>query len=141
MKFHVKQRDEGGFDVEEVLEEKSEETAPAVSEAKDEVPALTSEEISALKGLAAAAPQLLGLLKVEHEEHADPDFTDADPDEDEDEDDKTMNDEEIIETDKKSAYDSKRSFGAIEKQKATVDDSLNEEDIEAAWAKRYGGTR
>lgn len=139
MRFHVKQRDEGGFDVEEILEEKSEETAPATSEAKDEVPQLTSDEITALKELAAAAPQLLGLLKVEHAEHADPDFTDADPAEEEDC--KVMNDEEIIETDKKSACDSKSSFGAIEKQKATVDDSFDEESIEAAWAKRYGGMK
>ena len=139
MKFHVKQRDEG-FDVEEILEEKSEETGKPEVKSEDEGNTLTSEEISALKGLAAAAPQLLGLLKVEHEEHADPDFTDADPEEEED--DKTMNDEEIIETDKKkSACDSKRSFGSIEKKKATVDDSIEEDEIAAAWAKRYGGTR
>ena len=139
MKFHVKQRDEG-FDVEEILEEKSEETGKPEVKSEDEGNTLTSEEISALKGLAAAAPQLLGLLKVEHEEHADPDFTDADPEEEED--DKTMNDEEIIETDKKkSACDSKRLFGSIEKEKATVDDSIEEDEIAAAWAKRYGGTR
>ena len=139
MKFHVKQRDEG-FDVEEILEEKSEETGKPEVKSEDEGNTLTSEEISALKGLAAAAPQLLGLLKVEHEEHADPDFTDADPEEEED--DKTMNDEEIIETDKKkSACDSKRSFGSIETKKATVDDSIEEDEIAAAWAKRYGGIK
>lgn len=135
MKFKIKDADGNDYEVEEVEEEKVEEK-----------PELTSEEIVALKTLAAAAPNIMKLLEVEKKEHeavedededeedienrVDVDLDDEDADEDED---------KLIETEvKKIKKDSKKSVGSNEKRKTT--DSVNlDDEIAAAWSKRYGG--
>ena len=47
----------------------------------------------------------------------------------------------LVDTDEKvKGCDSKKSFGAIERKKKNIDDSLTDE-ISEAWAKRYGGAK
>ena len=136
MKFFIKDEETGkDYSVEEVIEEKS---------AEDEVPeteeALSKEDIVALKSLASVADKLIELVKedADVDEDIDKDIDDEDEDEDEDEDDK----EAVVDTDKEKmkGHDSRKSFGSIETRK-TVDDSAEEDDVSAAWAKRYGGNR
>lgn len=47
---------------------------------------------------------------------------------------------QVDSNEKIKGYDSKRSLGAIEKKRAVVDNSLND-DISDAWAKRFGGVK
>lgn len=114
---------------------KDDDVIEEVSETEEQPEALTKEEITALKRLAAVADRLLSTVKAEDE---DPETLD---DEDEE---KDIADEEVTEEKKEEVVDttktrdSRKSFGAIEKRKATVDDSLNT-DIDNAWTKRYGG--
>ena len=114
---------------------KDDDVIEEVSETEEQPEVLTKEEIAALKRLAAVADRLLSTVKAEDE---DPETLD---DEDEE---KDIADEEVTEEKKEEVVDttktrdSRKSFGAIEKRKATVDDSLNT-DIDNAWAKRYGG--
>lgn len=109
---------------------------------------LTPEEISALKTLAANVENIIALLEVEKREHAATSDEDEDEDkddvidecskdEDEDEDEDGMKDEDEEEIVVKS-NDSLRSFGTIAK-KSKARDSVEEDDISIAWAKRYGG--
>ena len=68
------------------------------------------------------------------------DFNDED-EEVEDEDEEALLDEdeeEVIETGK--AHDSKKSFGAIQR-KSKPKDSLEDDEVADAWAKRYGGAK
>ena len=143
-KFFVRDADGEEYEVEEikechdddVIEEVSEtEEQPEALTNEEQPEALTNEEIVALKRLAAVADRLLSTVNTEDE---DPETLD---DEDEE---KDIGDEEVTEEKKEEVVDttktrdSRKSFGAIEKRKATVDDSLNT-DIDDAWAKRYGG--
>lgn len=138
MKYLVKDTDEGI----EVIEQRDEDIVET-EELQDEA-SLTEEEIAALKSLAAVAPKLVALV---HEDVADED-TDEDlgegeiDDEDEDEliDDEDEEEEEVLDTDEdiKKTYDSKKSIGAIQKKK-TANDSITDDVIAEAWAKRYGG--
>ena len=129
-KFYVRDADGEEYEVEEINECHDDETMEATETA------LTADEIAALKRLAGVADKLLATLETSDEETQDPDETLKDEDVGEEE---KMEDEEkteeVIET---KTCDSRRSFGAIEKRKAVVDDSLNT-DIDDAWAKRYGG--
>ena len=139
MKYRVKDVDGNAYEVEEMIEKDSEKNDAETKTDNNDANALSDDEISALKSLAAVAPKILDLLKVEEEEHTE--NTDLiDEDTDEDKDDETMDDEvvETSEENKKPAHDSKRSFGAIEK-KTVVNDSVEDDDIAKAWAKRYGG--
>lgn len=134
-KFFVRDADGEEYEVEEIKECHDDDVIEEISETEEQPEALTNEEIVALKRLAAVADRLLSTVKAEDE---DPETLD---DEDEE---KDIGDEEITEEKKEEVVDttktrdSRKSFGAIEKRKATVDDSLNT-DIDDAWAKRYGG--
>lgn len=134
-KFFVRDADGEEYEVEEIKECHDDDVIEEVSETEEQPEALTKEEIAALKRLAAVADRLLSTVNTEDE---DPEMID---DEDEE---KDIADEEVTEEKKEEVVDttktrdSRKSFGAIEKRKATVDDSLNT-DIDDAWAKRYGG--
>ena len=132
MKFFIKDEETGkDYSVEEIIEEKS---------AEDEIPeteeTLSKEDIVALKSLASVADKLIELVKEDVD--VDKDIDKDIDDEDEDEDDK----EDVVDTDeeKMKAHDSRKSFGSIETRK-TVDDSIEEDDVSAAWAKRYAGNK
>lgn len=125
-----------GIDEYEVteLDEEIPEDIEANVETKD-TDVFTEEEINTLKSLIAAAPWLLEMIAAEPTADTDEEedgFEDTDEDEVKDE------DEEMIVETEKPTRDSKKSFGAIQKKKTNVDDSL-EDDISRAWAKRYGG--
>ena len=134
-KFFVRDADGEEYEVEEIKECHDDDVIEEVSETEEQPEALTNEEIAALKRLAAVADRLLSTVNTEDE---DPETLD---DEDEE---KDIGDEEVTEEKKEEVVDttktrdSRKSFGAIETRKATVDDSLNT-DIDDAWAKRYGG--
>ena len=134
-KFFVRDADGEEYEVEEIKECHDDGVIEEVSETEEQPEALTNEEIAALKRLAAVADRLLSTVNTEDE---DPETLD---DEDEE---KDIGDEEVTEEKKEEVVDttktrdSRKSFGAIETRKATVDDSLNT-DIDDAWAKRYGG--
>lgn len=134
MKFRIKDEDGKDYEVEEILEKKSEEDAEEVSTV--EKVELSEDEIKALKTLAAKATDLLALLNPttqtdEEEEKV----------EDEDEEEVMDADEEVVETcEEKTTHDSKSAFGSLSSKKYRVDDSL-EDEVSAAWAKRYGGNR
>lgn len=140
MKIVVKDEEGKTYTVEELIEKEAEK--PAEEPKKDEVPAaLSDDEVASLKKLAACADKLVALLDVEKDEHEEqPGVTDEEEDGEKDKDEELK--DEVIETDK-MRKDSKSSFGSIEKKKAAkVDDSL-EDDVSAAWAKRYsnGGNK
>ena len=134
-KFFVRDADGEEYEVEEIKECHGDDVIEEISETEEQPEALTNEEIVALKRLAAVADRLLSRVDTEEE---DPETLD---DEDEE---KDIGDEEVTEEKKEEVVDttktrdSRKSFGAIEKRRATVDDSLNT-DIDDAWAKRYGG--
>ena len=113
-KFYVRDADGEEYEVEEVEE---------LDEGENEVtePALTADEIAALKKLAEVADRLIATLETAEEEP----IADEEPEE------KT---EEVIET---KTNDSMRSFGAIERKKV-VDEAIDN-DVDDAWTKRYGG--
>lgn len=135
--------------VEEIEEEKPAEKVEEKSETHDdEEVKLSSEEISALKGLAAKAPELLKLLEVEGKEHA----AAAEGAETHDgaEEEKAKEEAEAAkkaeEEEKKAAAvaDSKKGFGAVETKDSKAskfDADANGIEIEDAWTKRYGGNR
>lgn len=142
MKFHIKDEDGKEFEVEEVIAKKSEEDEDPIPAADDDSPALTSEEIASLKSLAAIAGDLVALVKgkteTDEDEEDDPEMT-ADEDEEE---------EKVIETDDcdttsgmKKVSDAKKSIGKIERTPKRVEDSVEEDEVSKAWAKRYGGNK
>lgn len=134
-KFFVRDADGEEYEVEEIKECHDDDVIEEVSETEEQPEALTNEEIAALKRLAAVADRLLSTVNTEDEDLE----TLGDEDEEKDIGDEEVTEEkkeEVVDTTK--TRDSRKSFGAIEKRKATVDDSLNT-DIDDAWAKRYGG--
>ena len=134
-KFFVRDADGEEYEAEEIKECHDDDVIEEVSETEEQPEALTNEEIAALKRLAAVTDRLLSTVNTEDE---DPE-TLGDEDEEKDIGDEEVTEEkkeEVVDTTK--TRDSRKSFGAIEKRKATVDDSLNT-DIDNAWAKRYGG--
>lgn len=135
MKFNV--RDENGkeYEVEEVEEVKKtddedETKKPLTNTCTDD--ALSPEEIASLKKLAGIADKLCALV----------DTTTDEEEEEEEIEDEGEQIEEVIDTDEpKKAKDSiKKSASAIEKKTVKTEDSV-EDDVAAAWAKRYGGNR
>ena len=136
MKFNV--RDENGkeYKVEEVEEVKKtddedETKKPLTNTCTDD--ALSPEEIASLKKLAGMADKLCALV----------DTTTDEEEEEEEIEDEGEQIEKVIDTDEpKKAKDSiKKSAGAIEKKTVKTEDSVKEDDVAAAWAKRYGGNR
>nr|DAM02436.1 MAG TPA: hypothetical protein [Caudoviricetes sp.] len=136
MKFNV--RDENGkeYKVEEVEEVKKtndedETKKPLTNTCTDDV--LSPEEIASLKKLAGMADKLCALV----------DTTTNEEEEEEEIEDEGEQIEEVIDTDEpKKAKDSiKKSAGAIEKKTVKTEDSVEEDDVAAAWARRYGGNR
>ena len=130
-KYRIKDEDGSVLEVEELDNEEIEE----VQEIKEEPePAqLTSDEILALKELAKSAPELMKLLSKPVEDAEEDLGEEKVVDEDEKEDEI---EEEVIETKTK---DSKTSFGSVAKPKMVEDSIEDNEEIESAWAKRYGG--
>lgn len=142
MKFNV--RDENGkeYKVEEVEEVKktddeAETKKPLTNTCTDE-DGLSPEEIAALKKLAGMADKLCALVDTTTDEEVEEEEEEEEEIEDEGE-----QIEEVIDTDEpKKAKDSiKKSAGAIEKKTIKTGDSIEEDDVAAAWAKRYGGNR
>ena len=142
-KYLVKDEDEG-LVVTELDEEPEKKTEDEdIEEEVHDDDALTPEEISALKSLAAVAPDLVALVEKTKASDEDEEIDDEEEleDEDEDEDEDALLDEdeeEVIETGK--AHDSKKSFGAIQR-KSKPKDSLEDDEVANAWAKRYGGAK
>lgn len=138
-KYLVKDEDEG-LVVTELDEEPEKKTEDEdIDEEVHDDDALTPEEISALKSLAAVASDLVALVEKSKTSDEDEEIDDEDEDEDEDEDALLDEDEEeVIETGK--AHDSKKSFGAIQR-KSKPKDSLEDDEVADAWAKRYGGAK
>lgn len=135
MKFRIKDEDGKDYEVEEILEKKSEEDAEEVGTV--EKVELSEDEIKALKTLAAKANDLLALL----DSTTQTDEEEEEKVEDEDEEEVMDADEEVVETcEEKTTHDSKSAFGSLSSKKYRVDDSL-EDEVSAAWAKRYGGNR
>lgn len=141
MKFNV--RDENGkeYKVEEVEEVKKtddedETKKPLTNTCTDDV--LSPEEIASLKKLAGMADKLCALVDTTTDEEVKEEEEEEEEIEDEGE-----QIEEVIDTDEpKKAKDSiKKSAGAIEKKTVKTEDSVEEDDVAAAWAKRYGGNR
>lgn len=140
MKFNV--RDENGkeYNVEEVEEVKKtddedETKKPLTNTCTDD--ALSPEEIASLKKLAGMADKLCALVDTTTDEEVE------EEEEEEEIEDEGEQIEEVIDTDEpKKAKDSiKKSAGAIEKKTVKTEDSVEEDDVAAAWAKRYGGNR
>lgn len=96
---------------------------------------LTSDEIVALKKLAAYSADLIKLLEVEKEEHEA--NAEGDDEEDEDLDDAEDLDEEVVIDTKTS--DSKKSIGAVAKKVVQTSDSTEDREtaITDAWTKRF----
>ena len=139
-KYLVKDEDEG-LVVTELDEEPEKKTEDEdIEEEVHDDDALTPEEISALKSLAAVASDLVALVEKSKTSDEDEEIDDED-EELEDEDEEALLDEdeeEVIETGK--AHDSKKSFGAIQR-KSKPKDSLENDEVADAWAKRYGGAK
>ena len=139
-KYLVKDEDEG-LVVTELDEEPEKKTEDEdIEEEVHDDDALTPEEISALKSLAAVASDLVALVEKSKTSDEDEEIDDED-EELEDEDEEALLDEdeeEVIETGK--AHDSKKSFGAIQR-KSKPKDSLEDDEVADAWAKRYGGAK
>ena len=138
MKFYVHDEDGNKFEVEEVTEQPAEvegelpENKP-VSDAE-----LLPEEVDALKKLAAVADKLMSLIS------SDTDDCGSDPmlDEEEEEEEAEEEEETVVDTDCglgiKQKDSVKKSIGANENKRST-NDSVEEDTVAAAWAKRYGG--
>lgn len=137
-KFIIKDDDGKEFEVtEETVDEQPEvEEEPAKPEVKDDE-SLTPEEIVALKALAAHSADIIKLLSVEAEEHAE------DADEEIADEDADIVDEESSDEDEKEIVvktgDSKKSVGSIQKTTTKTADSIDvrETDIAQAWADRF----
>ena len=137
-KFIIKDDDGKEFEVtEETVDEQPEvEEEPAKPEVKDDE-SLTPEEIVALKALAAHSADIIKLLSVEAEEHAE------DADEEIADEDADVVDEESSDEDEKEIVvktgDSKKSVGSIQKTTTKTADSIDvrETDIAQAWADRF----
>ena len=131
-KYRIKDEDGSMLEVEEIDDEEIEE----VQEIKEEPePAqLTSDEILALKELAKSAPELMKLLSKPVEDAEEDLGEEKVVEEVKDEDE--IEEEEVIET---KPRDSKTSFGSVAKPKMVEDSIEDNEEIESAWAKRYGG--
>lgn len=140
-KYLVKDEDEG-FSVTEIDEEPEVKTEDEdiEEEVHDDDEALTPEEIAALKSLAAVSADLVALVEKSKAADEEEEVEDDEEIDDEDEDEETLldEDEEVIET--SATRDSKKSFGAIQR-KSKPNDSLEEDDVANAWAKRYGGAK
>lgn len=134
-KYRIKDEDGSVLEVEELDSEEVKEVQE-VQEIKDEPEQvqLTSDEILALKELAKCAPELMKLLSKPVEDAEEDLGEEKVVDEDEKEDE--IEEEEVIETKTK---DSKTSFGSVAKLKMVEDSIEDNEEIESAWAKRYGG--
>ena len=137
-KFIIKDDDGKEFEVtEETVDEQPEvKEEPAKPEVKDDE-SLTPEEIVALKALAAHSADIIKLLSVEAEEHAE------DADEEIADEDADVVDEESSDEDEKEIVvktgDSKKSVGSIQKTTTKTADSIDvrETDIAQAWADRF----
>lgn len=143
MKFNVRDEDGKEYNVEEVEEVKKtddedETKKPLTNTCTDD--ALSPEEIASLKKLAGIADKLYALVDTTTDEKVEEEEEEEEEEEIEDEGEQI---EEVIDTDEpKKAKDSiKKSAGAIEKKTVKTEDSVEEDDVSAAWAKRYGGNR
>lgn len=142
MKFRIKDEDGKDYEVEEILEQKSEDDASEAETIEITNNELSDEEIKVLKELVAKAPEILNLLNVEKKEHEEnPELLDEDEEySDEEKEECSDENEEVEELIETQTHDSKSSFGSLVSRKTSVDDSL-EDEVSEAWAKRYGGIR
>lgn len=160
-KYYITDEDGDKYEIEEVdAIENSEETSDNNVE-DDETKDFSSEEIMILKKLLKCAPSIFKMFEGK-EEVSDEEEIDEEEKEEEVEDCDGPSDEEIYDSEeieeedeeekveekiddsckKKMKKDSKKSFGSIEKRNKVSDsEDKHELDIEAAWAKRYGGNK
>lgn len=143
MKFNVRDEEGKTFEVEEVTEK--DETA--AGELPENTPAqttdaeLTPEEIASLKQLASVAPKLIALIPSEGaaDEDTAAEGDEDDPDGDDEDESGTVVNTGDCDGTKKTTDSLKKAVGSTEKP--TVIDSVEEDTISQAWAKRYGGNR
>lgn len=94
---------------------------------------LTDEELAALKKLLPVTDKLLALISTDDSEEEKPDVEDTDEEE-------QVEDSEKENEEKKELGDSFKSIGAVHQKKKGLNDSETlEQDVDNAWAKRYGG--
>lgn len=138
-KFFFRDEDGDLYEAQEVQPVEKLDEEPIEEPMKDE--ALTEEEISALKQLAAVAPKLIAMCDAPAEPVEEPieepiEEPVEEPVEELDSDEQI---EEVIDTEEQTMKkDSKKSFGSIEKKVAATD-SVEQDIVSAAWQKRYGG--
>lgn len=136
MKFYVHDEDGNKFEVEEVVEQAAEGDLPENKPVSDAE--LLPEEVDALKKLAAVADKLMSLISS----NADDCGSDPMLDEDEEEEAEEEEEETVVDTDCglgiKQKDSVKKSIGANEHKRST-NDSIEENVVATAWAKRYGG--
>lgn len=142
-------RDEQGevFEVEKLENDFSDEIEEIDEDVDvEDSDALTTDEINALKLLAAKAEVILSMLDTSQVSDSDDDIDEDDDDDEtivedsEDEDDDDDVEEKIIDCSVKSRkLDSKSSFGSISVAKKVATRDSIEEDAAAAWNKRYNG--
>lgn len=140
-KFIIKDDDGKQFEVtEETVDEEPEAKPEETPEVHDDE-GLTSDEITALKSLAAKAEDILKLLEVEAKEHATSDEDEnVITDEDVETEDRDMTEDEDEEETIVKTADSKKSIGSIEKKKNVMtNDSIEDSEtaIAQAWADRF----
>ena len=134
-KYVIHDEDGSRYEVTETEETPVVENVEKIEEVKNDEPQLSSDEITALKKLAALSDKLAKLVsdKVTDENE------ETDEDEETDKDEMTEKKEEVIDTES-SCRDSKYSFNSIEKKKIKTDDSIDpDEEINSAWSKRFNG--
>lgn len=103
----------------------------------EEVVEFTTDEIRALKELVVKIPELLALVETE-DDVPEETLDETEPiveDEETEEVEEDIDEEKVVDI---KSCDSASSIGAIEKQKTSIDDSV-EDDVSLAWAKRFGG--
>lgn len=141
MKYRIKDENNNEFEIEEVVD--TDETVVKEEESMtDDEATLTSEEIAALKLLAAKATDLLACL--EKPAVTDEDTTNEDKEDDKEEEvtdgckDAETEEEEEVKEEIKKANDSKAAFGANAKTKDSkkITDSDIQIEIAEAWRNR-----
>lgn len=143
MKFNVRDEDGNKFEVEEVTKQPDAGDCggqlPQNEPAKATDDELSVEEIASLKKLASVAEKLISLIPADNAGQEPATTGDEDEDEDDDE------EETVVETGDCGAMPAKKdslkkSVGANE-SKTRAEDSVVEDAVSEAWAKRYGGKR
>lgn len=139
MKFNVKDADGNEFTVEEVEKTTETEKVDPVETHDDDATSLSSDEIAALKGLAAVADKLVALANTGASDGCGGEGMDDSDDDDEDDEDDTIVDTDKADKPAKKVGDARASVGSLEKKQKRATDSVETDAVADAWAKRYNG--